>query len=141
MVAGDVELKDIVAFCVLSGRRSRRGETLSDDEGVLLVELTQRLELRTSDSRRFLRTPIDLRGVLRRDLDEESVRVVDIGGGGAMVEGASYLRDGDRVDLLVEHSSGRRLHFFGRVSWVDRRRAGVEFVGVPSELAAYWQII
>jgi hypothetical protein len=129
-----IELREIARFCALESKRSQ----LSDDDLAELDRLRRHYEVQGSDARRFVRADCQLRGRLSSGADTDSVKVLNIAPGGALVEGAFFLGPGDRVDLYVD-DDGQEVHFLASVVWVEKRRAGLELTGVPSGLEPYWR--
>ncbi|MBT8492402.1 MAG: PilZ domain-containing protein [Deltaproteobacteria bacterium] len=128
------DLREIARFCALESRRAQ----LSDDDLVELERLRRSYEVKGSDARRFSRGDCALRGRLAHGGDTDSVSVLNIAPGGALIEGAFFLGPGDRVDLYID-DDGQAVHFLASVVWVTKRRAGLELTGVPSSLEPYWR--
>jgi hypothetical protein len=102
---------------------------------------TQRLAGdRRIGERDFSRAPVLLGATLYRRQFRDQVTIFDIGPGGFVCEGAPFLQEGDRVEVVVDGGaeSPASYRFMAQVAWTRDRESdcviGFRFVGIPLEI-------
>jgi hypothetical protein len=144
-------LRSLFEYRFLLGRREMLRNGLGAPDRLRLEELGRLWQWRPEDaggssvpppqSRRFARCDVNMPGLLRARGDEAEVRIVNLGGGGAVVSGMPPLRPGELVLLKVRLPSlGREYQFPAQARWRQEgfgaasARVALAFVGLPLEL-------
>jgi len=141
-------LRLVYEYRNLLGRRDIVHMPLGDEERHELAELEQRflwtgeatnVALPMALRRRFLRMNVRLTATMKVGREFTPVSIIDIGGGGLMVEPAPRLQVGDLTVVKVQDPTiGREYHLPAQVAWRQVRpktsRMGLAFFGIPIEL-------
>jgi hypothetical protein len=90
--------------------------------------------------RDFVRASVEIGATLHRRQFRDPVTILDLAPGGFVCEGAPYLQEADRVEMVVPASDdgATSYRFMAEVAWTEDRDAdcliGFRFLGVPLEI-------
>jgi hypothetical protein len=129
----------------LLGRRDIVKMTLDVEERDQLAALEQRFTWTdavsnvgqpvASPRRQYLRLTVRFPAQIKVGTVFADVTVVDLSGGGLLIEPVPVLRIGDlTVVKIVDLAVGREYHLPVEVAWIARGRMGLCFFGIPIEL-------
>ncbi len=103
------------------------------------IDLVQRIEQafaseRSSDGRRFRRQVVELTGIMRGDMINDRVEVIEIGPGGFVCRDAPFVARGEIVEIVIEDGDNS-YRFSAEGVWLkddgDDYRVGLALIGMP----------
>ena len=102
------------------------------------IDLVSRIEIAFAadrkDGRKFRRQVVELTAIMRGDMINDRVEVIEIGPGGIVCRDAPFIAKGEIVELVMEDGENS-YRFRARGVWLrddgDHYRVGLAFVGMP----------
>jgi hypothetical protein len=102
------------------------------------IEEVQRIEdvfaADRADGRRFRRQLVDLVGIMRGDMINDRIDIIEIGPGGLVCRDAPFVARGEIVEIVIDDGA-HSYRFCARGVWLrddgDHYRVGLAFVGMP----------
>lgn len=89
------------------------------------------------DGRKFRRQVVEMTGIMRGDMINDRVDVIEIGPGGLVCRDAPFVARGEIIEIVLEDGDNS-YRFSARGVWLrddgDHYRVGLAFVGMPVRL-------
>lgn len=102
------------------------------------IEIVQRIEemfaAERADGRKFRRQVVEMPGIMRGDMINDRVDVIEMGPGGLVCRDAPFVAKGEIVEIVLDEGDNS-YRFRARGVWLrddgDHYRVGLAFVGMP----------
>ena len=102
------------------------------------IEEVQRIEdafaADRADGRKFRRQVVDLAGIMRGDMINDRIDVIEVGPGGLVCRDAPFVARGEIVEIIIDDGENS-YRFSARGVWLrddgDHYRVGLAFIGMP----------
>jgi hypothetical protein len=113
------------------------GVGLDWDEIDLVTRIEQAFAAERKDGRRFRRQVVELAGIMRGDMINDRIEIIEIGPGGLVCRDAPFVARGELVEVVIDDGD-HSYRFRARGVWLrddgDHYRVGLAFVGMPVRL-------
>jgi hypothetical protein len=110
------------------------GVGLNWDEIDLVSRIEQAFAADRKDGRKFRRHVVELAGIMRGDMINDRVDVIEIGPGGIVCRDAPFIARGEVIEMVIEDGD-KSYRFRARGVWLrddgDHYRVGLKFEGMP----------
>ena len=99
-----------------------------------VMRIEQAFTADRKDGRKFRRQLVELTGIMRGDMINDRIDVIEIGPGGMVARDAPFVAKGELVELVIEDGD-KSYRFSARGVWLredgDHYRVGLAFEGMP----------
>ena len=99
-----------------------------------VIRIEQAFAADRKDGRKFRRQLVELTGIMRGDMINDRIDVIEIGPGGMVVRDAPFVANNEVIEIVIEDSD-KSYRFRARGVWLredgDHYRVGLAFEGMP----------
>jgi len=99
-----------------------------------VIRIEQAFAADRKDGRKFRRQLVELTGIMRGDMINDRIDVIEIGPGGMVVRDAPFVAKGEVIEIVIEDAD-KSYRFRARGVWLrddgDHYRVGLAFEGMP----------
>ncbi len=126
-------LETVFQYRTLIGK-CELGVGLDWEEIDQVIRIEQAFAADRNDGRKFRRQLVELGGIMRGDMINDRIEVIEIGPGGMVVREAPFVAKNEVIEIVIEDAD-KSYRFRARGVWLrddgDHYRVGLAFEGMP----------